>query len=185
MNRPQFGPLTEAILTSSRGGPPAIISEWLSKADKPGDYAIMWAGVTQGKLRPCNWISLITNMWLSGGGGGLAVPPEYLARFLQPLAQKNGIVLVQALLDGPRMIEEIVCTLGEDPAVVKNSLSDLENLGFVSGLAGQYDLTCLGRQIVLMLLAICRQHVVSPADGEFVVARRIPWYGSRVPRRVF
>jgi len=182
---PYIGPITESALHTPPGQPPAIIREWHGFVRKPGDFILLWAGANRGHRNADTTLSW-SSLTVSGGdeptaedieGGKISAgfyDPSAAAkveRMLSPLAHEARIKLMQAMFRSGRNSSDLSEAVGIKGGNLYYHLKELVHAGYVRAEKGEYELTDLGRQLLLTLTCIAAQAVKDRGEEGLAVGQ--------------
>jgi DNA-binding transcriptional ArsR family regulator len=164
----RLGPLTDALFEKAEGDErPAIAREWSRTARSPGDVIFLWAGETCHASASLGW------GWLTVHCGETtechpdpvtSTPPQHVERLLTPLAHESRVRIMQALYSGPLSAGDLGQAVGFRGGSLYHHLRELKYAGYISDRSGRYDLTNLGRQMLITATAIARQAIVDRGE---------------------
>jgi len=100
----------------------------------------------------------------------VAASPSAIERMLSPLAHEARVKLMQTMHDGPRSAGQLAEATGLRGGNLYYHLKELLHASYVREVAGGYDLTPLGCQMLLTVAAIASKVVEDRGEQGLLVA---------------
>ncbi len=181
MTAPSLGPLTDAIreLPAEGQGPPAIIREWGSQLQYPGHLVFLWAAATRIEGGCQSWWTMQVHIGDEEPTGNIATrtPGTSVERMLSPLAHEGRIRIMQAMYERAVSPTELTDATGFRGGGLYHHLRELRYASYVKEERGRYELTPLGRQLLLTVTCLAAQVVKD--EGEEGLAVGSGWDGGQ------
>ncbi len=183
---PDLGPLTEAGL--NEGTPPPLVEEWNEALRGKQGYVMLWAGAYKGpdgESSEFDWSWMQTAVSNPVSEAHSDEFAELLSdeaalwteRLLTPLSHAARIRIMQALWPGKLGSGELSEATGMSGGNLYYHLRELVHAQCVSDASNGYELTELGRQLLLTLVLVAA-HVVRDRGTEGQVVRTVRAHGS-------
>jgi hypothetical protein len=171
-------PITKAALGGpAEEGPPPMVQEWVALAEHEYDVVFLWAGAwrrSEGTHAwSWHWVRVKDEQdRVEGLHPSVAPSPAAVERMLSPLAHEGRVHLMQAMQAGPRSAGELSGMTGLRGGNLYYHLKELLHASYVKEVAGGYDLTPLGAQLLLTVAAIASKVIEDRGEQGLLVADR-------------
>jgi DNA-binding transcriptional ArsR family regulator len=173
MGAPEIGPITTALGEAEEGKPPAIIREWYDKLHHPGNFVFLWAAATRRSDSRCHgWLNMVTHFGEEEPAPDLVTttPGANVEVMFSPLAHEGRIRIMQALWPGPLTASGLTAATGFTGGGLYHHLKELKYASYITDRESGYNLTPLGRQLLLTVTCLASQVVVDRGEEGLAVA---------------
>jgi len=161
---PYVGPITQQAMERQAEGPPALMREWHRALKQPGNFILLWAGAI---LKPDGHGNSWSMMFICTGDEPAPNPEPpinsdvaaKMETMLAPLAHESRVRILQSLYRGPSSPTELSELTGLKGGSLYHHLRELLYAAYVRDEQGKYQLTDLGRQLLVSFTSIASKVV--------------------------